>query len=79
MENKNQVKKINIKNHKIKWKLRIFILVIFYEMKYHTKIFLIYYISYKTFMSEKPLHILFVKIDGFIKIDNGIRYLAKGS
>ena len=30
-------------------------------------------------MSENPLHIFFVKIDGFIKIDNRIRYLANGS
>ena len=27
-------------------------------------------------MSEKPLHILFDEIDGFIKIDNRIRYLV---
>ena len=27
-------------------------------------------------MGEKPLRIQFDKIDGFIKIDNGIRYLV---
>ena len=37
---------------------------------------LIYDISYKTFMGTKPLHIRFEKIDGFIKIYDGIRYLV---
>ena len=37
---------------------------------------LIYNISYKTFMGEKPSHIWFNKIDGFIKIDNVVRYLG---
>ena len=32
-------------------------------------------ISYKTFMGEKPLCIWFEKVDGFIKIYDGIRYL----
>ena len=35
---------------------------------------LIYYVSYKTFMGAKPLHMRFDEIDGFIKIYNGIRY-----
>ena len=37
---------------------------------------LIYNISYKTFMGEKPSRIWFNKIDGFIKIDNVVRYLG---
>ena len=37
---------------------------------------LIYDILYKTFMGAKPLHIWFEKIDGFIKIYDGIRYLV---
>ena len=37
---------------------------------------LIYNISYKTFMGEKPSDIWFNKIDGFIKIDNVVRYLG---
>ena len=37
---------------------------------------LIYEVSYKTFMSEKPLCIWFDKIDGFIKIYHEIRYLV---
>ena len=37
---------------------------------------LIYDISHKTFMISKPLRIWFDKIDRFIKLYNGIRYLA---
>ena len=37
---------------------------------------LIYDILYKAFMGVKPLHIWFEKIDGFIKIYDGIRYLV---
>ena len=37
---------------------------------------LIYNISHKTFIGEKPLRIWFDKIDGFMKIDNGIKYLV---
>ena len=37
---------------------------------------LIYDISYKTFMSSKPLRIMFDEIDGFTKIHDGIRYLV---
>ena len=36
---------------------------------------LIYDISYKTFMGLNPLRIRFHKIDGFIKIYDGIKYL----
>ena len=32
-------------------------------------------ISYKTYMSEQPLHIRFSKVDGIIGIYNGTRYL----
>ena len=35
-----------------------------------------YNISYKTFMGGKPLRIWFGKIDGFIKIDDRIKYLV---
>ena len=37
---------------------------------------LTYGISYKNFLGSKPLHIKFDKIDGFIKIYDGIRYLV---
>ena len=40
------------------------------------KTILIYDISYKTLMSAKQLHIWFEKIDWFIKIYDGIRYLV---
>ena len=54
------------------------ILIIFYSTKNHIKHknILIYDISYKTFMGAKPLRIWFEKIDGFIKIYDGIRYLV---
>ena len=37
---------------------------------------LIYDISYKTFMGEKPLRIRCDRIDGFIKVYDGTRYLV---
>ena len=48
---------------------------ILFEAKTYGNI-LIYDISYKTFMSSKPLHIRFDEIDEFIKIYAGIRYLV---
>ena len=35
---------------------------------------LIYEVSYKTFMREKPLRIRYDKIDGLIKVCDGIRW-----
>ena len=43
--------------------------------KVHKKT-LIYDISYKTFMGEKPLLIRCDRIDGFIKVFDGTRYLV---
>ena len=37
---------------------------------------MIYDISYKTLIGSKPLHIRFNKIDGFIRIYDGTRYLT---
>ena len=37
---------------------------------------LIFDISYKTLMGTKPLHIRFVKVDGFITVYDGTRYLV---
>ena len=37
---------------------------------------LIYNTSYKTWIGPKPLRIRFDKIDGFIKINDKIRYLV---
>ena len=48
-------------------------------MKNYVKKFvdiLVYDISYKTFMGKNPLRIRFDKMDGFIKIYGGIRYLV---
>ena len=42
-------------------------------LKKHKNI-IIYDILYKTFMGAKPLRIRLDKIDGFIKIYDGIRY-----
>ena len=36
---------------------------------------LIYDISYKTLIGAKPLHIMFDKVEGFIKVYDGARYL----
>ena len=41
-----------------------------------SKDLLIYNSSYKTFMGEKLLCIWFNRIDGFIKIDNGIKFFV---
>ena len=37
---------------------------------------LIFDISYKTLMGTKPLHIRFDKVDGFITVYDGTRYLV---
>ena len=48
---------------------------IFLDEKLYKNI-LIYGISYKSFMGLKLLRICFNKIDGFLKIYDGIRYLV---
>ena len=45
------------------------------DEKSHENI-LIYNISYKPFTGPKPLRIIFDKIDRFIRIDDGNRYLV---
>ena len=46
-------------------------------MKNHTKIlWLTYDISYKTLVGPKPLLVRFNKIDGFIRVYDGSRYLV---
>ena len=44
-------------------------------MKNCTKI-LVYNISYKTLINAKPVRIRFDKIDGFIRVYDGTRYLV---
>ena len=51
--------------------------ILFDEKSYKTyEDILIYDISYKTFMGSVPLRIRFDKIDGFMKIYDGLRYLV---
>ena len=81
MENENEFKKIDINSRTcyyfddIMRAIDIDFHSILLDKKTH-KNFLIYKISYKTFMGEKPLYIWFNKMDGFIKIYNGIKYLV---
>ena len=37
---------------------------------------MVYDISYKNLIGAKPLYIMFNKIDGFIRVYNGTRYLV---
>ena len=80
MEN-NEFKKVLIKNRTGYYfdditKLEKFDLDnISIDKKSHENI-LIYDISYKTLIDTKPLRIRFDKIDGFIRIYDGTRYLA---
>ena len=37
---------------------------------------MVYDISYKTFFGSKPLHIRFDKVDGFIRVYDGVSYLV---
>ena len=81
MNSKNEFNKINIKNRTC-YCFDDLIRVIDVDFnnilldKKSYKYLLIYNISYKTNMGEKPLRIRFDKIDEFIKIYNGIRYLV---
>ena len=81
MESKDESKEIDIKNCICYYfddiiRLRDFgYNSIFLHEKSYENI-LIYDISYKTFMSSKQLHIWFDKINGFIRIYDGIRYLV---
>ena len=57
-----------------KLNLKILILIIFSYNEKSNKNILIYDISYKTLIGAKPLRIRFDKINGFIRVDDGIRY-----
>ena len=84
MESKEKLKDIDIKNHTCYYFddiMRVadidFDNILFGKKSHNTyKNILIYDISYKTFISAKPLRIRFHEIDGFIKIYEGIRYLV---
>ena len=80
MEN-TEFKKVRIKNRTCYYfddiiKLEDFDLDnILIDEKSHENI-LIYNISYKTLIDQKPLRIIFDQIDGFIIIYDGTRYLT---
>ena len=85
MESKEELKKDDIKNRTCYYFDDIireidsdFDNILLDEKWYKNKCknILIYDISYKTLMGTKPLRIRFDKIDGFIKIYKGIRYLV---
>ena len=86
MESKDELKEVDIKNCTCYYfddimRVRdrdidfsdILLDEILYNKRYEN--ILIYDISYKTSTGEKPLRIRFDKIDGFIKIHDGIKYL----
>ena len=81
MENKDEFKKINIKNSTCYYFDKIMdvdddinVDRILLDKKPFENI-LVYNILYKKFMDPKPLHIRFNKADGIIKIYDGVRYL----
>ena len=87
MESKDELKEIDIKNRTCYyfddiirfWDRDVDLSDILldeklYKQKYEN--ILIYNTSYKTWMGPKPLRIRFDKIDGFIKINDKIRYLV---
>ena len=80
MESKNEFKKNSIKIracyyfHDIRKVTDINVDNILLDQKSYENI-LVYNILYKKFMDEKPLRIRFDKVDGIIKIYDGIRYL----
>ena len=87
MESKDELEETNIKNNMCYYFddiLRVwdgdidFSDILLDEEKFEEKYknILIYDISYKTSAGEKPLRVSFDKIDGFIKIHGGIRYLV---
>ena len=81
MESNDEVKGIDIKNRTCYYFNNIMRVldIKFYKTSLEEKSYeniLIYDISYKTFMCAKQVRIRFNKIDGFIKIYDGTRYLV---
>ena len=80
MEN-DEFKKVGINNRKCYYfndiiKLEDFDIVNILIDKKSYENMLIYDISYKTLIDPKPLRIRFDKIDGFIRVYDGARYLT---
>ena len=80
MDRNDALKEIDIKNRKFYYFNEI---EDFFENidntlidKISSKNILVYLISYKTLIDAKPLRIRFDKIDGFIRVYDGIRYLV---
>ena len=85
MEHKDKLKEIDIKNRTCYYFYDIMRVTdidfnnILLDEKSYKKFFeniLLYDISYKTFMGKKTLRIQFDKIDGFIEMYGGIKYLV---
>ena len=81
MESNYELKEINIKNHTCYYfddqiKSKDFDLdnILIDEKSY--KNILVYYISSKTWIVDKPLCIKFNKVDGYIRVYDGNRYLV---
>ena len=81
MESNDKLKEINIKNRTSYYfgdicKIEDFDLdnILIDEKSYEN--ILIYNISYKSLIDSTPLHIRFDKIDGFIRVYDGTRYLV---
>ena len=81
MERNNKLKEIDIKNCPCYYFGGIteiehfdFDKTLLYKKPY--KNILVYDISYKTLIGAKPLRIRFDKVDGFIRVYDGIRYLV---
>ena len=81
MESNDKLKEIDIKNRTCYYfhdiiKVEDFDLdnILTDEKSYEN--ILVYNISYKSLIASKPLHIRFEKIDGFIRVYDGTRYLV---
>ena len=81
MESNGILKEIDIKNRTCYYfndiiKIKHFDIdnIIIYQNPYEN--ILVYNISYKSLVSAKPLRIIFDKIDGFIRVYDGTRYLV---
>ena len=81
MESNYELKEINVKNHtcyyfddQIKFKDFDLDNILIDEKSY--KNILVYYISSKTWIVDKPLCIKFNKVDGYIRVYDGNRYLV---
>ena len=73
MESKYKLKKIDIKNRMCYYFHFDFTDILLKKKSYEN---ILIYIPHKTFLGARSLRIWFEKIDGFIKMYDGIRYLV---